>query len=227
MKKWLISFLTLTISILAFTHVSAENLDSDAERIGYALGVLGGSQLKAMDADFNIRSYTEGLVDAYYGTDIKMTDEEIEQTLTAFQERMIEQQQTRQAELLAENLAEGEAFLANNSQKPGVITLDSGLQYKIIEAGSGASPTIDDSVQVIYSGRLIDGTEFDGSDEPLTLPLTGVIPGWTEALQLMSVGSTWELYIPAELAYADFGAGPVIEPGATLIFTVTLVDIEE
>ncbi|MBX3708768.1 MAG: FKBP-type peptidyl-prolyl cis-trans isomerase [Gammaproteobacteria bacterium] len=123
-----------------------------------------------------------------------------------------------------------ESFLEANKSKPGVVILPSGLQYKIIKEGNGSSPTINDTVTVNYSGTLIDGTEFDSSykrGEPATFPVSGVIPGWTEALQLMKVGSTWELYIPASLAYGATGAPPVIGPNQTLIFKVELLGINK
>lgn len=127
-----------------------------------------------------------------------------------------------------QNLEEGEAFLEENKTKEGVVTLDSGLQYKIIEPGQGESPTPSDVVTVHYAGRLLDGTEFDSSykrNEPISFPVTGVIPGWTEALQLMKKGAKWELYIPSHLAYGPQGGGP-IPPNATLLFDVELIDFE-
>ncbi len=124
----------------------------------------------------------------------------------------------------------GAAFLATNKAKPGVVTLPSGLQYKIIVAGQGSKPHLTDAVTVNYAGTLIDGTEFDSSykrGRPISFPVAGVIAGWTEALQLMSVGSTWELYIPANLAYGSRGAPPAIGPNETLIFKVELIDIKK
>ncbi len=130
----------------------------------------------------------------------------------------------------AKNQMEGNAFLTNNKTKPGVVTLPDGLQYKIITAGTGATPTDQDSVVVDYTGKLIDGTEFDSSykrGQSATFPVTAVIPGWVEALKLMKVGATWELYIPASLAYGEQGAPPAIGPNETLIFTVHLIDIKK
>lgn len=124
----------------------------------------------------------------------------------------------------------GEAFLASNKTKPGVITLSDGLQYKVITEGQGEKPKANDTVIVHYSGTLIDGTEFDSSykrGEPATFPVKAVIPGWVEALQLMKVGSTWELYIPPALAYGERGAPPAIGPNQTLIFKVTLIGIKK
>lgn len=124
----------------------------------------------------------------------------------------------------------GEAFLAANKSKPGVVTLADGLQYKVIKEGTGPKPTASDTVTVNYSGTLVNGTEFDSSykrGQPASFPVNGVIPGWTEALQLMKVGSTWELYIPASLAYGDNGVPPVIGPNETLIFKVELLSINK
>jgi FKBP-type peptidyl-prolyl cis-trans isomerase FklB len=128
------------------------------------------------------------------------------------------------------NLKAGEAFLKQNQTKPGVVTLPDGLQYKIVTQGTGAKPTLNDTVTVHYAGTLIDGTEFDSSykrNEPATFPVAGVIPGWTEALQLMPAGSTWELYIPANLAYGIQGAPPVIGPNQVLVFKVQLLDVKK
>ncbi len=129
----------------------------------------------------------------------------------------------------ATNLTAGDAFLAANKKKPGVVTLADGLQYKILKAGKGAKPTATDTVTVNYAGRLVNGTEFDSSykrGEPTSFPVNGVIPGWTEALQLMTPGSTWELYIPASLAYGERGAPPSIGPNETLIFKVELIKVQ-
>lgn len=128
------------------------------------------------------------------------------------------------------NQLAGEAFLKSNQKKPGIVTLPDGLQYKVLEKGKGNSPKSEDIVTVHYSGRLIDGTEFDSSykrNQPATFPVAGVIPGWTEALKLMKVGSIWELYIPAKLAYGEQGAPPIIGPNATLIFKIHLIGINQ
>lgn len=138
------------------------------------------------------------------------------------------QQMTNQTQTT--NKSAGEAFLDTNKSKKGVITLADGLQYKIIKKGNGPHPTLSDVVTVHYAGTLIDGTEFDSSykrGQPATFPVNGVIPGWTEALQLMSKGSIWELYIPASLAYGAAGAPPVIGPNETLIFKVDLIDVKK
>jgi FKBP-type peptidyl-prolyl cis-trans isomerase FkpA/FKBP-type peptidyl-prolyl cis-trans isomerase FklB len=138
------------------------------------------------------------------------------------------QQQTPQ--LMQKNIQEGEVFLEKNKAKQGIVSLPDGLQYKIITAGKGNKPAATDTVVVDYAGRFIDGTEFDSSikhGSPATFPVNAVIPGWTEVLQLMPVGSTWEVYIPSKLAYGDQGAPPIIEPGKTLIFKIKLLDIQK
>jgi FKBP-type peptidyl-prolyl cis-trans isomerase FklB len=130
----------------------------------------------------------------------------------------------------AANKKEGETFLAGNKAKPGIVTLPSGLEYKIEKEGTGPKPTASDSVVCNYRGTLIDGKEFDSSykrGQPATFPVSGVIKGWTEALQLMPVGSKWQLFVPSDLAYGDRGAGPDIGPGATLVFEVELLSIQE
>ncbi|HUR10171.1 MAG TPA: FKBP-type peptidyl-prolyl cis-trans isomerase [Flavitalea sp.] len=136
--------------------------------------------------------------------------------------------QTMSSGKAAGNKKAGEAFLAENKTKQGVVALASGLQYQVIKAGTGAIPTVNDKVKVHYHGTLLDGTVFDSSverGEPIELSVSGVIPGWTEALQLMPVGSKWKLFIPSSLAYGDNQAGPAIKPGSTLIFEVELLDI--
>lgn len=128
------------------------------------------------------------------------------------------------------NQTDGNAFLTSNKNNPGVVTLPDGLQYKVLVDGQGPKPTLNDTVVVNYSGKLIDGTEFDSSykrGQPATFPVNGVIPGWTEALQLMKAGSTWELYIPASLAYGQEGMPPVIGPNQTLIFKVDLIEVKK
>jgi FKBP-type peptidyl-prolyl cis-trans isomerase FklB len=140
------------------------------------------------------------------------------------------QSMSNQTQTATTNKPAGEAFLETNKSQKGVVTLPDGLQYKIIKNGNGPHPTASDVVTVHYAGRLVDGTEFDSSykrGQPATFPVNGVIPGWTEALQLMSKGSIWELYIPASLAYGAAGAPPVIGPNETLIFKVDLIDVKK
>ena len=158
-----------------------------------------------------------------------MTEQEMKETLAGLQKELMEKQAER-AKLLAEkNKKEGEAFLAANKTKEGVKTLPDGLQYKVIKEGTGKTPKADDTVVTNYRGTLIDGTEFDSSykrGQPATFPVKGVIPGWTEALQLMKEGSKWELFIPSNLAYGERGAGNAIGPNATLVFEIELISVK-
>jgi FKBP-type peptidyl-prolyl cis-trans isomerase FklB len=204
-----------------FTADSA--LKTQREKTSYALGVEVGSNLKRQGVDLDAALIAKGLQDALAGGTMLLTEAEVREVVQAFQRELMAKQQEAQKSVSAKAKAEGEAFLAANATKEGVVTLPSGLQYKVITPGSGASPKASDTVTVHYRGRLIDGTEFDSSykrNEPTSFPVGGVIPGWTEALQLMKVGAKWELYIPAKIAYGDRGAGGVIPPGATLVFVV-------
>jgi len=170
-----------------------------------------------------------GLKDALAGGKTLLTEEEARAAITAVQNDMREKQQAKMQQAGDANKKAGEAFLTDNKSKEGVLALPSGLQYKVLKEGNGAKPTAADSVVCNYRGTLINGTEFDSSSKhggPATFPVNGVIKGWTEALQLMPVGSKWQLFVPADLAYADRGAGGDIGPNAALIFEVELVSIQ-
>jgi FKBP-type peptidyl-prolyl cis-trans isomerase FklB len=174
--------------------------------------------------------FSKGIKDVLSGGTLMMTEQEVQETLTNFQKDLAEKQATRQKELAEKNKKDGEAFLAENMKKEGVKTLPSGLQYKVIKEGTGRTPKETDTVVTHYKGSLIDGSEFDSSykrGQPATFPVKGVIKGWTEALQLMKEGSTWQLFVPADLAYGERGAGSVIGPNATLIFEVELLSIKD
>lgn len=206
----------------------AKELKTDVEKYSYAIGMDIGSRLKEQTLEFNPELIAQGLSDGYKGKAI-LSDDEAKQTLVALQQKMMEQQMAETKKKSEENLAAGQKFLEENKAKEGVKTTESGLQYKVVTEGTGPKPSVDDTVTVDYRGTLIDGTEFDSSykrGQPVTFPLAGVIPGWTEALQLMPVGSKWELYIPASLAYGDRQVGNVIGPNSTLIFEVELKGIE-
>jgi FKBP-type peptidyl-prolyl cis-trans isomerase FklB len=194
------------------------------EKLSYSIGLDIGKSLKSQSLDIDLKLLTKGINDSLTGTTPLLTDKELTEVFTLMRKDMEE----RRAKLPEKNKTEGEAFLAANKTKKGVITLASGLQYKELIAGTGAIPTSSDTVTVNYRGTLIDGTEFDSSykrGEPAKFPVTGVISGWTEALQLMKVGAKWQLFIPANLAYGTNGAGP-IGPNAVLIFEVELLSIE-
>ncbi|HAZ79682.1 MAG TPA: hypothetical protein DCX08_07075 [Porticoccaceae bacterium] len=207
-------------------------LTTQAQKISYLMGLDNGNNILSMQIEFDADAFQSGLKNALNGEDPQLTEEQITATIQQFEVSMKEKQAAMQAEqeLLASaqsetNADEGTAFLAENAGLEGVKTTESGLQYKVLTAGEGPKPTVDSTVEVHYAGRLLDGTEFDSSIKrgvPAQFGVTQVIAGWTEALQLMSEGSKWELYIPANLAYGPGGTGP-IGPNATLIFEVELL----
>jgi FKBP-type peptidyl-prolyl cis-trans isomerase FklB len=230
MKLLLTAVLSL---ILLVSQVSAEEklvLKEQKDKISYSIGMNIGNNLKKQSIDVNPDALVSGIKDAISGGKALMTEQEVNDTLMAFQKEMAAKQAERLKELGEKNKKEGEAFLADNKKKEGVITLPSGLQYKIIKEGTGETPKLTDTVTTNYRGTLIDGTEFDSSyrrEQPATFPIKGVIAGWTEALQLMKVGSKWQVFIPSNLAYGERGAGRDIGPNATLIFEVELLSIKE
>lgn len=189
-----------------------------------------GANLKkqAVEVDWNL--VAQGLKDAVSDGKTRLTEEEAKTVLTEVQNEVRQKQQGKMKEAATANKTEGEAFLAANKSKEGVVTLPSGLQYKVLTEGKGPKPAAADTVVCNYRGTLINGTEFDSSykrGEPATFPVGGVIKGWTEALQLMPVGSKWQLFVPSSLAYGERGAGADIGPNATLIFEVELISIQE
>ncbi len=211
------------------TAADALTLNTDKEKRSYALGMSIGQSLSKQGLPVDSALVARGLKDAMAG-DTVMTADEMKTTLTEFRGEVQKEQESKAKAAGEASRKEGEAFLTANKTKEGVKTLPDGLQYKILKQGTGVQPTADDTVSVNYRGTLIDGKEFDSSykrGEPATFPVGGVIKGWTEALQMMPVGSKWELYIPSDLAYGDRGAGADIPPGATLIFEVELLSIGE
>ena len=206
---------------------SDSNFKSSKQKISYALGMDIGKSVSdnnlAIDIDFLIR----GMRDVISDGKPLLSDDELRATLIAFQQEMQKKALQEQQATAEKNRKEGEAFLAQNKTKPGVMTLANGLQYKIDRRGTGPVPKATDKVRTHYKGTLIDGTVFDSSyerGEPVEFAVAGVIRGWTDALQQMPVGSKWTLYIPAQLAYGANGSGP-IGPNATLIFEIELLGI--
>ncbi|MBT5387724.1 MAG: FKBP-type peptidyl-prolyl cis-trans isomerase [Porticoccaceae bacterium] len=207
-------------------------LQTQDQKISYLLGMDNGKNIQTIGIEIDTQAFQQGFSDGLSNAEPQLTEEDIAATIQAFEVMMTakrdEMQQAEQqaTQMQAEaNLQEGSAFLAENGAKEGVTTTDTGLQYKVLVAGTGDKPGIDSMVEVHYSGRLLDGTEFDSSVKrgvPAQFGVTQVIAGWTEALQLMSEGAKWELYIPADLAYGPGGTGP-IGPNATLIFEVELL----
>jgi FKBP-type peptidyl-prolyl cis-trans isomerase FklB len=203
-------------------------LKTQKDKVSYAIGMDMGGSLKRNSIDVDIDALVKGLKDSLAGGKMLMTEQEQRETLITFQKEFQAKQQEKMKALAEKNKKEGEAFLDENKKKPGVKVLPSGLQYKVITEGKGASPKDTDTVTVNYRGTVIDGTEFDSSykrNEPATFPVKGVIKGWTEALQLMKEGSKWQLFIPSNLAYGERGAGSAIGPNETLIFEVELIKV--
>jgi FKBP-type peptidyl-prolyl cis-trans isomerase FklB len=226
--KWLVF---LAVGFLAANVCADETpaLKTQKEKVSYSVGVDVAKSLAKMGMDLDLDVFIRGLKDGFSGKKLLMTDDEMHATMNAFQNDLLKNQSQGKQTAAEENKKAGEAFLAENKKKEGVVTLPSGLQYKILKAGKGKKPTDADKVECHYRGTLIDGTEFDSSyrrGKPATFPVAGVIAGWTEALKLMPVGSKWQLFVPSQLAYKERGAGADIGPNATLIFEVELLGIK-
>ena len=209
-------------------------LKTQKEKFSYALGMNTGERmaqgLHDKSVPFDPAIMARGLKDGLTGGKTLLTDAEAQAVLTEVQTELRKKQDEKTHAAGEANKKDGDAFLAANKGKEGVVTLPSGLQYKILTAGTGPKPTADDSVVCNYRGTLINGTEFDSSykrGEPATFPVSGVIKGWTEALQLMPVGSKWQLFVPSDLAYGERGPSPEIGPNSTLIFEVELISIQD
>ncbi len=219
-------------------EVAKDNgLKTAREKLSYSIGLQLGTSLKEIKKDIDFSVAVQGMEDSFNDKKLLLTKEEIMKELTAFSKKMqkkqmkiMEEQKKKMEALAKENKKQGEAFLAENKKKKNVVTTKSGLQYIVLCKGKGKKPKATDQVKVHYKGTLIDGTEFDSSykrGEPVTFPVNRVIPGWTEALQLMNVGSKYQLFIPSNLAYGKRAASPQIGPNATLIFEVELLSIEK
>ena len=229
MKSYLITTLALGLLVSSAVAQDKPDLTNPKQKTSYAIGVNIGSNLKEQDLDLDAKALAAGITDGLSGKPA-MTEEEVHATLMQFQKEMMAKMQAKEKVEAGKNLKAGEAFLAENAKKPGVKTTPSGLQYKILKEGDGPMPKKTDTVKVNYKGTLIDGTVFDSSydrGEPVTFQVDGVIPGWTEALQMMKVGSKWQLFIPAKLAYGEHSPSPKIGPNSTLVFEVELLDIEK
>ena len=229
MRRSLILVLAAILLVSTVTYAKGEvTLKTKKDSLSYALGAqIGGDFLKnSIEVDPAI--FTNAFKDALDKKKSVLTEEDIQNVIMAFQQELQEKMMKAKEESSAKNKEMGEKFLAENSKKDGVKVTSSGLQYKVLKEGTGKTPTTADKVKVNYEGTLIDGTIFDSSfqrNQPIEFPVTGVIPGWTEGLQLMKEGAEYMLYIPSQLAYGDRGAGETIGPGATLIFKVQLLEV--
>ncbi|MEJ2680494.1 MAG: FKBP-type peptidyl-prolyl cis-trans isomerase [Gammaproteobacteria bacterium] len=224
--------LGLAAAVFSFNGYAAEapTLNTDLEKASYAIGLKYGESMKRDLSELDVNLIIRGLSDGFNAKKPLLTEVETAQALTAFQQKKRAEMEKERAETADANRTKGEAFLAENAQKVGVEVTDSGLQYKILKAGKGDSPGPNDTVTVHYEGTLVDGTVFDSSrqrGQPIQFSVNGVIPGWTEALQLMKPGAHWQLFIPSNLAYGEKGASSVIGPNETLIFDVELIKIAQ
>jgi FKBP-type peptidyl-prolyl cis-trans isomerase FklB len=224
---------TLGILLAACNGGGNTKLETQKDKVSYIIGQNIGRSFKQQNLDSDVIDLDKlraGIQDVLTGADAKITEEEMAAIMTAFQQDMMARTDSMNRAKGDNNKKAGEEFLAKNAGEEGVTVLPSGLQYKVIEAGSGKKPGLTSMVSVNYRGTLIDGTEFDSSykrGQPATFPVNGVISGWTEALQLMPAGSKWMLYVPSALAYGDQAAGPEIGPNSTLIFEVELISVND
>jgi FKBP-type peptidyl-prolyl cis-trans isomerase FklB len=225
MKHLLIA---LTGLILMSCGEKKAELKTDKDSVSYSIGLDVATTFQRQGIEVNPEAFLQGFKDvADTSSKRMMTDEQVRATMIAFQQKMMAKAQEKMMQQAGPAAAEGEKFLAENKSKPGVVTTASGLQYKVVKMGKGKKPTPANEVKVHYKGMLVNGAEFDNSykrGEPVTFPVGGVIPGWTEVLQLMPVGSTWQVFIPAQLGYGNNQAGE-IPPGSTLVFEVELLAI--
>lgn len=229
--------LALAALLLAVTGQAAElpkPAPADAsdprfmEKVGYSLGLNLGRQLRTDGVELDLAAIVAGLKDGLSNAEPMLSDKQITAVMGQFNKQMQQKAEAKMADAANDNLAVGEKFLAENKGKDGIQTTDSGLQYREIEPGSGASPGPADTVKCHYEGTLINGQVFDSSykrGEPATFPVGGVIAGWTEALQMMKTGAKWEVFLPSAIAYGPRGAGGAIGPNETLIFTIELLEI--
>ena len=226
--RWILAIAMTVLPALVCAQ-EAPALKTEKDKLSYAMGMDLGAQLKSVGVDLDAAVFAEGLRAGLAGTKTALTPDEAKALITELQKSLATKQAAAARVAGEKNRTDGDAFLAANKTKPGVVTLPSGLQYKILTTGTGKMPTATDTVVCHYRGTLIDGKEFDSSyksGQPATFPVNKVIKGWTEVLQLMPVGSKWQVFIPSSLAYAERGAGADIGPNATLIFEIELVAIK-
>jgi FKBP-type peptidyl-prolyl cis-trans isomerase FklB len=230
MKRYLVTVVAASVLIPALS-VAALPLISDQDKLSYAMGYTTGQALVQHKIALNIPAYSAGLKTGLSSESPALTAEQMSETLQNFQKQQIKKMTQERLTQAEKNDQVGRAFLEKNKTQSGVITLADGLQYKVLTTGAGASPALTDSVTVNYEGKLLNGTIFDSSykrNKPITFPVNGVIKGWQEALTLMQPGATWEVYIPANLAYGSSGVpGSEIGPNETLVFKINLVSVSK
>ena len=229
MKKYIVVALMLSLFGSVLLAQNKTTPKTQKEKVSYSIGVNIGKNMKIQGIDVDQAFLIQGMKDGLNSAKTAMTEKDMDATMNSFQQEMMTKMQAKQKVDGEKNKKAGDAFLAANKNKDGVITLPSGLQYKILKEGNGAKPTATQTVKCNYRGTLIDGKEFDSSykrGEPAEFPVGQVIKGWIEALQLMPVGSKWELFIPSDSAYGPNGSGQIIGPNSTLIFEIELISIK-
>jgi len=208
----------------------ANSLPTDKDKLSYSIGADLGKNFKAQGIEISPEALSKGMQDGMSGTQLILTEQQMKDVLNKFQKDLMAKRTSEFNKKSEENKVKGEAFLNANKSKEGVVVLPSGLQYKVIEKGTGSKPGKTDTVTVEYTGYFIDGTVFDSTDKtgkPASFQVSQVIPGWTEALQLMPSGSTWEIFVPANLAYGPRSVGGPIGPNETLIFKIHLISVKK
>jgi len=224
MKATVLTLVAVTTALTVFAEDKPPQLKDLKDKASYAVGLNVGFNMKRQNVDLNQDAFNAGMKDALSGRKPLLTEQEVRETMIAFEKDM----QDKRSQLAQKNSGQSQKFMLDNKGKEGVKTTASGLQYKVVKEGNGAQPKSSDTVTVNYRGTLTDGTEFDSSykrGQPASFPVSGVIKGWTEALQLMKVGSKYQLFIPPDLAYGQTGQGS-IPPNAVLIFEVELLDVK-
>jgi FKBP-type peptidyl-prolyl cis-trans isomerase len=221
-------FITLLAVSACQSGSGTANLDTEDQKASYGIGLQMGGQLIPAGTHLDIDAFMAGIRDAVAEKDPRVPQEEIQLALQALNQAVREEETQRMAAAAETNAAEGAAFLAENAEKDGVMVTESGLQYEVLREGDGPSPSPEDQVSINYRGTFVDGTQFDSSydrGEPITLAVNGFIPGFSEGLQLMTVGSHYRFVIPSDIGYGPNGSGGTIGPNATLVFEVELLDI--
>jgi len=223
----------LAVLVMASLATAQENLilKDQKDKMSYSYGVDAAGKLKSMPLGVNLDLFIMGVKDGLSGGKLLMTEQEIRETLIGLQKELTAKSDEQKKALADKNISEGKAFLAENKKKEGVVTLPSGLQYKVLKEGTGKMPLDTNWVRIQFRGTLVDGTVFEDTyksfGQPVAFPVKGMIPGWEEALKLMKEGAKWQLFIPPELAFAERGSGTLIGPNATLIIEMELVSVQE
>ncbi len=227
MKQYILLTM-LAVAVAGSAFAAKLTLKTDQDKLSYTIGADIGINFKKQGVDVDAKLMMRGYQDATAGKKLLMTDKEMSATLNSFQSKIVAKHAQEFKTLATTNKDKGADFLAKNKLKEGVVSLENGLQYKIVTSGTGEQPTAADTVTVEYTGKLIDGTVFDSTDKtgkPASFKVSDVIPGWTQALKLMKPGATWQVFIPAQLAYGERGVGGPIGPNQTLVFKIHLISV--